>query len=435
MPKKITEYDSELIIISAIFIILITGLLVISIIATLFFTKGTNNYQIMADVQKTNYMSTNGQIIAITDKISEEHYIHENNDENNFINENIHVVSNENDSFNIIDDEDANKYINGYIGLVETDTSKSLPPGSNSVMPLDLNSTLPQDSNSALPPLTLEQSISQAILKRDWGFSESANVELHKTLYVEAVDGMTKAYVLLDVSRVGWFFGYFTGFSRVGTLCILTFKKDSDGNYAAIDVLEADPKFNPENYVDFAAKTGYDNRYIRPEKPSNILLYTLIDENLHKIDAVNTRFGKYLPEGIFKQKYLPNFEQVFGSDGSICYYWSKSQNSQVVRKIELELCDEGIKRFYFKDYGIDDGYIYAKIQTSGNFDDWLPFVQDFAKDFWIDGSKMTFTRIDVGYETLYDPGIIENWTAEYKGNIYNVMVNLRMGYIIYADMQ
>ena len=301
---------------------------------------------------------------------------------------------------------------------------------------------LPLLSEQQLPPLTLEQSISKAILENNSGYADKVNIELHKTLLVEETGEITKAYAIQSVHCIKWDkcvdMGWtdnpidrgiqFITSSGGGSAIICTFKKDNESNYLLQNFQELDPKGNHVEYTEFVNKTGFDTTSSGvPEKPSDILFRTGWG------DPISSNLGKYLPENIFTQTYMPDFKQVFGSDGSICYYWNKTQNSQTVRKIELELCDEGVARFHFKDYGIDDRYVYKTSNINKNTA--LTLVKNFAKDFWQNSDKLSFKNEGVGYQTLYDPGNIESWQAEYNGKTYIVMVNLRVGFIQYADMQ
>jgi beta-lactamase regulating signal transducer with metallopeptidase domain len=267
-------------------------------------------------------------------------------------------------------------------------------------------------------PPTLEQSISLAILEKDWGHSPAINAELHKTLHTEETDGTIYAYVLVEVNSMGWTSGFFTSSSGGVTPCIISFKKNDDGSFKAANIQEVDLKEDSQLYAAFEAKTGLDK---------------VSFDTWELLRPANTKFAKYLPKGVFTEKYLTDFKEGFGSDGSIYYYWNKMQDSEVVRKIELELCDEGVARFHFKDYGIDDGYVYTS-QRIGK-DTAGEMAQSFAKDFWADGEKFTFKNTGEGSSSLYDPGNVENWQAEYKGKTYDVMVDLQFGYVVYAGIE
>jgi hypothetical protein len=273
--------------------------------------------------------------------------------------------------------------------------------------------------NVAERPPTLEQSISQAILEKNWTtLPGPVNAELHKTLHTEETGGMIYAYVLVEVTHVAWT-GFYTDIGHSAAPCIISFKKSDNGNYTEAHIWE-----DQSMYADFDAKTGLDKGYKLPEKPWKILLPG---------GAISGKFDPYLPKGVFTEKYLTDFKEGFGSDGSIYYYWNKMQGSEVVRKIELELCDEGVARFHFKDYGIDDGYVYNS-QPIGK-EKAGEMAQSFAADFWTDGEKFTFKNAGEGYSTLYDPGNVENWRADYKGKTYNVMVDLQRGYVAYAGIE
>jgi len=281
-------------------------------------------------------------------------------------------------------------------------------------------------------PLTLEQSVAQAILQ---SYDGLFNAELHRTLFVEEVDGLTTVYVSYEAARMGWEKGRFAVQSATGSVGIFRFKRDGADVYTLASAdFEIDPKAQPDKYAIWQEKTSriVDSEYT--EKPREILFGY---GQTYETEPVNwTIVGKYLPEGVFSQKYMPNFEERFGSDGVICYYWSKTEGEgetlQTIRKIELMLCDEGVAYYHFKDYGIDDGYRYAEkhpsLEIVGNV------VAAFAQDFWQDGDKLLFKHAGEGAVSLYDPGRIENWQATRDGKTYNVMVDLLYGAVIYASV-
>ena len=282
-------------------------------------------------------------------------------------------------------------------------------------------------SEDTYPPLTLEQSISQAILQSN----TFANAELHYTLLTEEEGGLTKAIVVQEAAGMHWKNERFAVGSVSGDAAMYTFRQDAKGAYSLKDVQIVDHKVNPALYADLEEQTKTRLRsFTHPEKPRNILFGFGEEEYWVK----GTPVGKYLPKGVFSQEYMPDFKEGFGSDGSIVYYWSKSTGEgdtlQTIRKIELELCDEGVARYHFKDYGIDDGYKYETVNLTLKQAGKL--AADFARDFWQDGDKLTCKHAGEGASSLYDPGNIENWQAVRGGKTYNVMVDLRNGAVVYA---
>jgi len=284
------------------------------------------------------------------------------------------------------------------------------------------------DKPAGEPPLTLEQSVAQAILQGRAGYN--TNAELHKTLaYDASPDGLFTVYVMQDAVTMGWIDGQFAAGSASGDIAAYTFRKDEQDNYTLESVRIIDPKATPDEYAALLHRIGGDRELVKPNKPREILF------GFGAEPANVTMVGKYLPSGVFSQEYMPDFKEIFGSDGSIVYYWSKSEGEgdtlSTIRKIELELCDEGVARYHFKDYGIDDGYAYPvanlTLEQAGNL------AADYARDFWQDGDKLSFKRAGEGFSSLYDPGNIENWQAERGGKTYNVMVDLNLGAVIYAD--
>jgi len=280
------------------------------------------------------------------------------------------------------------------------------------------------------PPLTLEQSIAQAILQGRAGYN--TNAELHKTLvYDTTPDGLFTVYVVQDAVTMGWIDGQFAVDSASGDCAAYTFRKDEQDNYTLENVRIIDPKATPDDYAALLHRIGGDRELAIPNKPREILF------GFGAEPANVTMVGKYLPEGVFSQAYMPDFEEVFGSDGVICYYWSKSEGEgdilQTIRKIELVLCDEGVAYYHFKDYGIDDGYKYPQVNLTQAQAGKL--AADFARDFWLGGDKLSFKHTGEGSSSLYDPGKIENWQAQRDGKQYNVMVDLPHGAVVYATIE
>ena len=290
-------------------------------------------------------------------------------------------------------------------------------------------------------PLTLEQSVSNAILEQFKNhYADKPNIELHKIRFIEETGGVVKVYASYQIYHMKWARYIENGWtdepvdrgvqfidSAGGAGAIIcSFTKDKRGNYKLKDFLDVDPKGNTEEYEEFMSKT--EGKAGNSAKASDILFGT------SWADPISMSLGKYLPEGIFTEEYMPGFKEIFASDGAIVYYWNKTKSlNKVIRKIELELRDEGLARFHFKDYGLDDGYVYEAKEISGS--EALEMVQSFAADFWEDGEELLFANGGQGYMTLYNPGVTENWAAERGGKTYNVMVNLLFGYIIYADIQ
>ena len=276
------------------------------------------------------------------------------------------------------------------------------------------------------PPLTLEQSVSQAILQ---SYDGLFNAELHRTLLVEEADGLTNVFVGYEAAQLGWKQGAFAVQSASGSVGIFRFSRDKAGVYTLEDA-EYDIEF-ANDHAEWKEKTGglKDSEY--SEMPRNIIFG--YGENEYWVKG--TMVGKYLPEGVFSQKYMPDFKEIFGSDGTIVYYWSKSEGEgetlSTIRKIELELCDESVARYHFKDYGFDDGYVYPTANLS--MEQAGKLAADYARDFWQDGDKLKLKHTGEGAVSLYDPGNIENWQAERGGKTYNVMVDLPHGAVIYAD--
>ena len=276
-------------------------------------------------------------------------------------------------------------------------------------------------------PLTLEQSISQAILQ---SYDGLFNAELHRTFLAEEANGLTNVYVGYEAAEMGWVDGHFAVQSAIGSCGIFRFSRDEAGVYTLED---------SEYGWDHAGPPEWDEKTSGLDDPgySKMPRQILFGFGLqYDTEPVNvTMVGKYLPEGVFSPEYMPDFEEIFGSDGSIVYYWSKTEDKggslQVIRKIELELCDDGVARYHFKDYGIDDGYQYPQVN--------LTLAQagkraaDYARDFWRDGGNLSFKHAGQGAVSLYDPGKVENWQAKRGGKTYDVMVDLRIGAVVYAQ--
>jgi len=292
----------------------------------------------------------------------------------------------------------------------------------NTAQPTEATTTVQEDQ---IPPLTLEQSVAQAILN---SYDGLYNAELHKIILTEELSGLTNVYVGYEAARLAWTKGAFAVQSASGSVGIFRFSRDEAGVYTLEDA-EHDIEF-ANDHAEWKKKTsGFkDSGYA--EMPRNILFGYGEDEYWIK----GTPIGKYLPKGVFSQEYMPDFKEGFGSDGSIFYYWSKSTGEgdtlQTIRKIELELCYEGVTRYHFKDYGIDDGYQYEAVNLT--LEQAGKLAADFARDFWQDGAGLTLKHTGEGASTLYDPGKIENWQATRSGKTYNVMVDLRNGAVIYA---
>lgn len=139
--------------------------------------------------------------------------------------------------------------------------------------------------------------------------------------------------------------------------------------------------------------------------------------------------NEFLPGEVIAN--LTEFSVEEDSDGSPFYYWRSygESNEDVIHKIEMAEEDDKLSRYHYKNYSFD----IPLLDTPMPMDDAKDMVDKFSEQFISSDEDIQFKNKPSDH-TLYDPGHVELWFANYNSKEYVVAVDLDMGSVVYFEI-